>query len=347
MKRVSIVLLNWNNERDTVRCLKSLAKVDYPDFEVVVVDNGSDEASVRRLRQHLNKNRWNGIIKTRLIELNENRGCAGGRNLGVRKSKNNYVLLLDNDATVNKGYLKELVETFSKGKNIGLVGPKIVNKGCYNHLISYETIWDLFGSGKQLPPNADKSLTFGVSGCSIFFDKRVIDVPFEEDYFVYGEDTYLSWILSLKGYKHLIARKSVVTHESTYERRRVGSFNFVFHGTKNQWMNDLIFFELNNLFKILPLLFAHELFILVALSSKNPHVFFLKIRSYWWIIKNFKKIWHKRKEIQALRKLSDRDLSWGFTCRQPYFNGFFGRLVDSAIFLYCWVVRFPVREVYK
>ena len=108
MKRVSIVLLNYNNERDTFRCLSSLVKIDYPAFEVVVVDTGSNEKSANKLNGHVNKLKRS--LKVRIIQLSPNRGFTGGCNAGVRGSKSDYVVLLSNDTTVTKGYLREILK---------------------------------------------------------------------------------------------------------------------------------------------------------------------------------------------------------------------------------------------
>ena len=346
MKRVSVVVLNFNTERDTVSCLKSLTKVDYPDFEVVVVENGSDENSVRELSKHIAKLKH--LLKLRVVRLSKNLGYAGGCNAGVRETRSDYVVLLTNDTIVNRNYLKALVETFERYEKVGVVVPKIVHKGYYQDNLTFNGLMSISGLPIEFLPGESQSFFSSVSGCSLLFDKRVFELPFDDDYFLCLEDAYLSWSSLLQGYKCVPSLEAVLTHKSLYHKDRSGSFNIVFHPTKNIVMNVLIFFELVNLFKVLPLLFVQSFLILVLpLFRMRPRGVWWKLRSYWWLLRNFDRVWRKRKYVQSLRRISDRDLSWGFTCRQPFFKGFFGRFIDSLIFLYCWLLRLPVREVYR
>ena len=348
MKPISVVVLNYNTERDTVRCLSSLAKVDYPDFEVVVVENGSAEGSLRELRRHIAG--LKRVLKLRFVRLERNRGYAGGCNAGVEAARSNYVVLLSNDTIVNRPYLKELVKTFEKEDGrVGIVVPKVINKE-QGDLTVLRGFINIGGIPVDFLPGQREPFFSNAGGCSLFFDKRIFALPFDNDYFINAEDTYLSWRSLLKGYKCVLAPKAVLTHKSLYSKDRTRTFNSVFHMSKNTFMNVLIFFELVNIFKVLPLLFVQSSLMLITpffWSRRYKRAIWWKLRSYWWLVKNFRKIWRKRKHIQSLRRVSDRDLSWGFTCRQPLFKGFFGRFVDSLIFLYCWVVRLPVREVYQ
>ena len=349
MKPISVVVLNYNTERDTVRCLSSLAKVDYPDFEVVVVENGSDDSSARELSKRISKLKQ--VIKVKLVRLTRNVGYAGGCNAGVRETRNDHVVLLSNDTTVNRRYLKELVKTFEKEDGrVGIVVPKVINKGYGLDKLAFSGLISITGLPVEFLPRMSEPFFSSVNGCSLLFNKRIFNLPFDKDYFIYAEDVYLSWWSLLKGYKCVLAPKAVLTHKSLYFKDRTRTFNGIFHMSKNTSMNVLIFFELVNIFKVLPLLFVQSsLMLLTPLFWRRrcKKAIWWKLRSYWWLVRNFRKIWHKRKHIQSLRRVSDHDLSWGFTCRQPLFKGFFGRFVDSLIFLYCWVVRLPVREVYR
>ena len=93
--RVSIVILNWNSYEVTLDCLLSLRKMDYRNFEVVLVDNGSIDGSPAKLLQ--------SVPEIRLIRNETNLGFAGGCNVGMRdalRRGTDYVLLLNNDTIV-------------------------------------------------------------------------------------------------------------------------------------------------------------------------------------------------------------------------------------------------------
>src|SRR5690242_13465997 len=102
---ISVVVLNWNGKIDTLECLESLARVDYPNFEVIVVDNGSADDSVAAIRQQ--------FPDVMVLETGANLGYAGGNNVGIRKAledQASYVLLLNNDTVVHPQLLTSLVE---------------------------------------------------------------------------------------------------------------------------------------------------------------------------------------------------------------------------------------------
>ncbi|HIP87591.1 MAG TPA: glycosyltransferase family 2 protein, partial [Anaerolineales bacterium] len=118
--RVTAIVVNWNGLEDTIACLASLAEVDYPSLEVVVVDNGSTDGSPALLRQR--------FPRLALLETGENLGYAGGNNVGVRyvlERGADYVLLLNNDTEVAPGFLRRLVEVAEADPRVGVVGPTI------------------------------------------------------------------------------------------------------------------------------------------------------------------------------------------------------------------------------
>ena len=77
LPEIGVVLLNWNNAAETIACLRQLEHISYPakKLRLIVVDNGSQDASVDQLKQYPN---------IQLIELAENRGFAGGTNMGIQ-----------------------------------------------------------------------------------------------------------------------------------------------------------------------------------------------------------------------------------------------------------------------
>lgn len=120
--RVSIITINWNGLEDTVECLESLRKITYPNYDVVIVDNGSEGEDVRILRE-----KFGDYIH--IIENDRNYGFAEGSNIGMRYALNSsdpaYLLLINNDMVVAHDFLDELVEVAESDADIGIVGPKI------------------------------------------------------------------------------------------------------------------------------------------------------------------------------------------------------------------------------
>ena len=117
---VIIIVLNHNKRDDLLECLDSINKLEYKEFEIVIVDNDSTDDSAPAIKKI--------YPDIHLIESKINLGVAGGRNLGVRyaNKKFNYkfLLFLDDDIVIDKNALSEMVNSFNINGNIGIVTPK-------------------------------------------------------------------------------------------------------------------------------------------------------------------------------------------------------------------------------
>lgn len=120
LPKVGIVLVNYNGYVDTVRCLKSLETISYPNVEVIVVDNGSHDGSGARLRTEFSS--------VTHIYSKENTGFTGGNNIGIEHALStgcDHVLLLNNDTIVTPGFLEPLVARLESDAKIAAVSGKI------------------------------------------------------------------------------------------------------------------------------------------------------------------------------------------------------------------------------
>lgn len=119
--KIVIVLLNFNGDKDTLECLKSLEKVSYPNFQTIVVDNGSLETSRARLRKahpHLP-----------ILENGTNLGFAGGNNPGIKWALSHHaewILLLNNDTTVDPDFLHAFLRAAESQPQAKILGAKIL-----------------------------------------------------------------------------------------------------------------------------------------------------------------------------------------------------------------------------
>ena len=138
--RVAVIILNWNGIDDTSECLQSLKELNYPVYDVIVVDNGSAGEDVKVL-----KNCYSDYIH--LIQNRENKGFAEGNNIGIRyalaKLNPDYLVILNNDTIVAPDFLYELVKVAQSDTTIGIIGPKIYY---YNFQQRDNVIW--FAGGR-------------------------------------------------------------------------------------------------------------------------------------------------------------------------------------------------------
>ena len=114
---VSIVSISYDHPDITCALLESLRHITYPNIEVIIVDNASPNDDPTIISQL-----YPEII---FIQSKENLGFAGGNNLGIRRAKGKYILLLNNDTEVDAGFLEPLVDKLETNNKIGAVSPKI------------------------------------------------------------------------------------------------------------------------------------------------------------------------------------------------------------------------------
>jgi GT2 family glycosyltransferase len=136
--KVSIITLTWNSYEVTRDCLLTLRKLDYPNFEVIVVDNGSTDGSQEQLARE--------FPEVRRICNATNLGFAGGNNVAIRNAverEPDYLFLLNNDTIVSPSLLRELVQVGESDAKIGLLNPKIY------YLEPPDKIWYAGGSYKR------------------------------------------------------------------------------------------------------------------------------------------------------------------------------------------------------
>lgn len=194
MPRVTIIVLNWNGLADTLECLESLAGLDYPSYEVVVVDNGSTDGSVEAVRGR--------FPQVTLIENGENLGFTGGNNVGLRHALAggaDYALLLNNDTEVAPDFLHCLVEAMEADPLAGIAGPTI-----YYHERP-DLVWSAGGAidwrrGKtwMVGLNTPEAGQLGdlprqvdfVTGCALLVKRAVVEQVgmLDERFFAYYEE---------------------------------------------------------------------------------------------------------------------------------------------------------------
>lgn len=212
MPNIFVSVINYNGNKDTLLCLKSLEELKTEGFhlEVVVVDNGSKNVF------EANKNDFKNF-KLHILKSSENLGFSGGQNLGIKYALGktaDYVVVLNNDVLIDKNLLLELLKTFETKKDCGLVSPKIYfakghefHKGRYKDKDLGRVFWyaggkmdwkNIIGSHRGVD-EVDKGQynelvkTDFASGCCVMIKREVFENVgfFDDDYFLYYEDNDL------------------------------------------------------------------------------------------------------------------------------------------------------------
>jgi hypothetical protein len=297
-KPVYIVIVNWNNSRDTIECIDSVLKINYPDYKIILVDNNSEDDSLEKIKNWivdkniyfaeydsmLNKIKDTGNlseIKIIIVKNNYNAGFAGGSNLGIKlalKDNVDYVWLLNNDTVVEKNSLIEMVKLAESDSKIGIIGSKLMsyyekNKiqdiGGWLTLSSYitgryyghDTI-DKEEYNKIIEPDY-------IKGASMLINLNLIkDIGLmNEDYFLYWEETDYCIRAKRNHWKLYYCPTSIVWHKEGATTKK-GSKIAVYYYTRNSLIfykrffpiQFLIIFIFGFLFKILKRLINKDVY---------------------------------------------------------------------------------------
>jgi len=305
---VSVIIVTWNQPHYTVPCVKSVLKQE-GNFEIIILDNHSIDNSVEIYKKEFGKNK-----KVKLIVALDNLGYAGGNNFGVKHAKGKYVVILNNDTTVEKEWLKELLRAIKSDKSIGAVNSLEVRNNKRPNLEDrryYEMKFNVLLYGvkvkrKEPLKNLDLIDVSGIKGCSFIYRKDIINPPFDDDYFIYAEETKMAWMLMCMGYKIKLATKSVVNHYHNVTRKENTEFakKAVFLGERNTVMNLLTFYDLWTTMRVFPILLGQIVFRNIIQPRKVPYRF----KAYVWLITHGGLILKKRREIRSIKRLSDGNL---------------------------------------
>jgi hypothetical protein len=215
---ISVVVVNWNR-RDLLRaCLDSLAAQTFTDFEIIVVDNGSNDGSVEMVK---NFSRPIG-----LIENTENRGFCAGNNQGFAVSQSEFVALLNNDAEAEPGWLQAMLDAIRikpdvGESDIGMVAskilvwedPRVIDK-C-GHLIYPDGQNRGRGHGQvDRGQFSRQEEVLWPDGCAALYRRAMLDEVggFDEEFFAYADDAELGLRARIAGWSCLYAPGAVVKH---------------------------------------------------------------------------------------------------------------------------------------
>jgi GT2 family glycosyltransferase len=232
--RVSAVVVNFQ-QRDLLRCcLSSLRDALRPvtgGHEIIVVDNGSSDGSVEMVCTE--------FPEARLVELTENTGFAGGVGAGIRHASGDWVLCVNNDATVALDSIEELLRVADGGgDDVGSVAARMVFADRPELINSAGLEIDRLGIasdrllGESVAASESEPVeVFGTSaGAALYRAAMLAQVPFDESFFAYYEDVDVAWRARMKGWRSIYAPGAVVHHHHSATSRHGSSFKYYWSG---------------------------------------------------------------------------------------------------------------------
>ncbi|MCE5298160.1 MAG: glycosyltransferase [Methanoregulaceae archaeon] len=240
MPMVSVVVVNYNGQKFLPGCLTSLAEQTVRDFEVIVIDNGSVDGSEDAVQTH--------FPGAKLFRLSTNQGYPAALNYGIKESKGEFILALNNDTTLNPGFMEALLSSTFVDKSVGMWAVKmILPDGRINStgicISRSGAAWDrgMFQPDTGQFDQADE--VFGPCGGAALYRREMLEEIgyFDEDFFLYMEDVDVAFRGRLAGWRCAYVPKAVVIHHHS-GTAGYGSDLAVYYGNRNilwYWFKDL------------------------------------------------------------------------------------------------------------
>jgi len=316
---VSVILTTWNSAPFLRRCLDGLRQQSYEELEVIHVDNGSADDSVRIVA--------NLCPAARQIVNADNRGFTGAVNQGIGAARGDYILLCNPDAFLEPDYVANVVDALERaGEAYGMATGKLFRATGTD--IAPTGVIDTKGirmtrTGRHLdvaqgePDQPDDVHdVFGVSGAAAIYrmsfvrDASIDGELLDEDFFTYREDADVAWRGQILGWRALYVPGAVGYHVRTVtpQKRRSLPPLVNMNSVKNRFLlrlkNQGWYLALRNA----PFELPRDLVALAAVLTIERS----SLPALRWLWKNRRRILAKRREIQRRRRVSDRLLAGWF-----------------------------------
>jgi GT2 family glycosyltransferase len=225
--KVSVVVPTYNLKKILLECLESIVNQNYPNFEMIVVDNASTDGTAEAVRKK--------FPKVKFIKNPKNLGVTGGANAGMKKATGDYICLVDHDNILEYNMLSEMVNLAESNPKIGVVAPKIYyweNRdiiwaaGTGMNLLTGENI---FRGGKDIG-QYEKVEEIQVAPANFLVKREVIKKVglYDDVFFVSYEDTDFSFRVRKAGFKILYTPKAVCYHKIPLLDKKTGKQRWLF-----------------------------------------------------------------------------------------------------------------------
>lgn len=309
---ISIIIVNWNGGEVFAGCLKSLSEISYPNWELIVVDNGSTDGSEKINETQISNH------NLQIINNKKNLGFAKANNQGVELAMGKYILLLNNDTKVEPDFLSKLVKRVEEDPKVAVIQPKIMlmdkpgyldNAGSFLTRIGFLQHWGFME--KDGPEFNQEKEIFSAKGACMLIRKEIIDkiALFDKDFFSYFEESDFCWRVWLAGYKVLFFPDAMIYHKVGFTIRRLNVLLINYHYYKNRICSLIKNLEGKNLILILiPHIFiSMTIFGAFLFKGQFKNSFFI-IKALSWNIVNLLDTLKKREKVKKIKVIKDWEL---------------------------------------
>jgi GT2 family glycosyltransferase len=289
----------------------------YPNWELLVVDNGSRDGSPELIKSIARED-----ARVRLIRMDHNVGPAKARNVGVANANGGLFAFLDNDTVVDPDWLLHLVTIFVHDRTIGACQCKLLLDQHRNQIDYVGDYLGQFGFLIQRAPSGtvdvgqfdDAVEILSAKSAAMAIRREAFEAAggFDDDYFIYVEETDLGWRTWLAGYRIVFVPESIVYHVFGTSSVIFGAYQTYlakFHGTKNYVATLVKNLGTAAAWRIIPLhivlWFGLAGFLFL---TRRPRQAAWVFQGLWWCWINRDTLLRKRRAVQQRRRVCDRKL---------------------------------------
>ena len=308
MPLVSIVIPHWNGRHHLDDCLNALRRQTFTDFEVILVDNGSTDGSQAYVQDC--------FPEVQLMELGQNQGFTGACNAGYAVAQGEIVMLLNNDTEADSGWLTAVVQAFQTNPQVGMVASKMLLFDQRDHFHTAGDYYRLDGvPGNRGVWQQDVGQyevveqVFSACGGTAAYRRTMLDeIGFlDDDFFFSCEDVDMGWRANLAGWQVLYVPTAVVYHKL---KATGGSVTGSYYDGRNFlyliWKN----YPTSLLRRHWPKIVRAQINIMAeALRAWRGEAARARLRGQWAGLWGIFKMWPKRRQVQALRRIDDDQLT--------------------------------------
>ena len=224
---ISVIVVNWNSQQDLAACLASLHRQTDRDFETILVDNGSSDGSVERVRRD--------YPEVRVLENGANLGFAEACNRGIACSDRAWIALLNNDAEADPHWIEELrAAARASDAGVGVIQARIMDQRVPAQVSSTGVVFGRSGEFQDREcgstwngRDAIEEIFCASAGAALYrrATLQAVRPPtgiFDRDFGLYFEDVDLGWRCRLAGWSARLAPRAVVYHARHGSAQRRG-----------------------------------------------------------------------------------------------------------------------------
>ena len=236
--KVTIVIPNYNGKHFMEPCLSSLSEQTYKNFHILVVDNASSDGSIEYMEEN--------YPDIELIKLQKNFGFSKAVNIGIQHSRTPYVILLNNDTTVDTRYVEEMVKAIEKSPKIFSVSSKMIQMYHPELIDSAGDLYTLLGwgvcrgCGRPVSNYQKYDEIFTACAGAAIYRRSVFDEIgyFDENHFAYLEDIDIGYRARIYGYYNMYCPTALVYHVgSGTSGSKYNSFKVKLAARNNLYLN--------------------------------------------------------------------------------------------------------------